>query len=612
MAEAWPLAVSPADPSSAPWAQVMRLGIAARRLESWALWNQLQFIGRLLVAWQESPPVCNGEPGSTDRCADTDPALAERLAIAAADFQRAVKGHFLGHAAQLAAVYVAAELSAGWGIPQGVAKARVEAAEALLVTGRLPRLARLLQAGWVDWPQVQTFLRETSHLEPAVARAVEAVVLGDVELEGAAGFDVVDSLADAARPGAGIPVVARWTVPKLRLQIRAAILQLKARAAEKRAEQARRDRHVRCQAGPDGTAELTAELPAEAAAAIFESLTRAARAAKAAGDPRTLDQLRADELVYRALQRSTTGAVACAAPTGTDVGVDTRADDASRADDESENEASDSPAETRPPGVRSGMPAASTLVSLTIPLSTFLGLSDTPGCLDGHGPIVAALARRIAADAARDHPRLTAWRCIVTDDVHGTVLGVTDPIRTPLHDPPPRLANLVRAMEPRCVFPGCRQPARRCDVDHRIPYPAGQTCACNLQALCRTHHRLKTVGALRVRVLDQRVVPGVAPGTLEWTLPSGLTLRQAPHAASPAPLDTDHPDVLAARAHLDDTEADSVWAPSASAIDDDWATAAWLSSQRHAARDCTEARLLAAASTSAGASARTADDEPPF
>ena len=581
------MTVSPADASTAPWAQVMRLGIAARRVESWALWNQLQFIARLLVAWEASPPVCNGEPGGADRCGDTDPALAERLAIAAADFERAVKGHFVGHAAELAPVYVAAELSAGWGIPQGVARARVEAADALLVTPRLPRLARLLQAGWVDWPQVQTFLRETSHLDARVARAVEAVVLGD-GADGSDGFDVVDTLADPTVPGTGIPVVARWTVPKLRLQIRAAILQLKAQAAEKRAEQARRDRHVRCQAGRDGTAELTAELPAEAAAAIFESLTRAARAAKAAGDARTLDQLRADELVQRALQRTTTAG-----------------------GDGPEGEGAESPAATNPSGVRSGMPAASTLVSLTLSLSTFLGLTDAPGCLDGHGPIVGALARRIAADAARDHPRLTAWRCIVTADGHGTVLGVTDPIRTPLHDPPPRLANLVRATEPRCVFPGCRQPAHRCDVDHRIPYPAGPTCACNLQALCRTHHRLKTAGALLVRILDHRVVPGVAPGTLEWTLPSGLTLRQPPHVASPAPLDTDHPDVLAAGAHLDEAEAYRAWARSTPGLDDDWATAAWMSSQRRVARDGTEARLLATAGTAAGTSAPT-DDEPPF
>ena len=115
-----------------------------------------------------------------------------------------------------------------------------------------------------------------------------------------------------------------------------------------------------------------------------------------------------------------------------------------------------------------GTPTKSTLVSLTMPLSTFLGVADQPGRLD-MGPVAAGLARRIAQDAAREQPAWTAWRCIVTDDTHGTVLGVTDPIWTPRHDPPPRLTRLVEAMKPVCVFPGCRQPAR--PLRPRPPHP---------------------------------------------------------------------------------------------------------------------------------------------
>ncbi len=213
-----------------------------------------------------------------------------------------------------------------------------------------------------------------------------------------------------------------------------------------------------------------------------------------------------------------------------------------------------------------GAPTKSTLVSLTMPLTTFLGLADQPGRLDGHGPVAAGLARRIAADAAREQPAFTAWRCIITDDTHGTVLGVTDPIWTPRHDPPPRLTRLVTAMEPVCVFPGCRQPAHpagRCDLDHRIPYhpddPAGQrgggrTCSCNLQALCRTHHQQKTAGLLHVRAVSREEDPTTPAGTLEWTLPSGVTCRSHPHIADPGPIPTTgpnaHPNVVAAITHL--------------------------------------------------------------
>ena len=115
-----------------------------------------------------------------------------------------------------------------------------------------------------------------------------------------AGIDVVDVLADPAVPGTGVPVIARWTLQELKDAIRAAIKELDAAEAARRARRARGERHVRVGENEDGTAELTANLPAEDAAAVFAALTLAAKAAKAAGDPRTLDQLRADELVHRA------------------------------------------------------------------------------------------------------------------------------------------------------------------------------------------------------------------------------------------------------------------------------------------------------------------------
>ncbi len=136
--------------------------------------------------------------------------------------------------------------------------------------------------------------------------------------------------------------------------------------------------------------------------------------------------------------------------------------------------------------------------ALTLPLTTFLEIADDPGILDGYGPIAGALARQIARDAARLNPRTTTWRCVVVDDEHHTVLGVGRPVSTPKHDPPSRLADLVRRVHPFCVFPGCRIPAARCDIDHRVPYPAGATCSCNLQPLCRAHHRLKTAGLIAV------------------------------------------------------------------------------------------------------------------
>jgi hypothetical protein len=285
-----------------------------------------------------------------------------------------------------------------------------------------------------------------------------------------------------------------------------------------------------------------------------------------------------------------------------------------------------------------GAPTKSMLVSLTMSLSTFLGLADQPGRLDGHGSIAAGLARRIAADAARDQPAWTAWRCVVTDDVHGTVLGVTDPIRTPRHDPPPRLTRLVTAMEPVCVFPGCRRHAARgCEVDHRIPYdptdPAGErgggrTCSCNLQPLCKNHHQQKTAGALRVRAVTREEDPSVPAGTLEWTLPSGVTCRSHPHVAAPAPVTSTRAmadpdvnlDVTAAVRHLAEQQARwNTWRkegldgrhPDDRLPDSDGAGDAWQRSRHEASRARAEERARAEAER-AGRRAIENEDLPPF
>jgi hypothetical protein len=570
------------------------------RLSGWATYAQLAEAAAWLQEWHRRPPISVNLPGEPadagslqlppgDACqpeaaaageAGGEPvraAMEDRLWRVEARVER--QSHpvfgfrsYEDWVAQVVPRLVASELAVATGRAPAAAQAMVDAADVVFLQDRLPRLRRLLAAGWVEWPKVRLFVQETATLDAEVARAVEAVVLGP--LPGAdelAGVEVVDVLADPAAPGSGVPVIARWTLPQLKAALRAAVLELDAAAAERRARQARRGRHVRAAANDDGTADMVANLPAEDAAAVLSALTAAARAAKAAGDPRTLDQLRADELVHRATRGvATTESPEPEKPAHDphDTGHDEPGDGPGAGPcDAPGDEVGDGPggdsidAEHCACGRRvpvrhvpsftaelAGPATKSTLVSLTIPLSTFLGIADQPGQLDGHGPVAAGLARRIAADAAQDQPAWTAWRCIVTDDVHGTVLGVTDPIWTPRHDPPERLTRLVTAITPTCVFPGCRAPARRCDLDHRIPYDpddptgdhgGGRTCSCNLQALCRGHHHQKTSGALRVRAVTDD--PAAPAGTLEWTLPSGVTCRTHPHVAAPAPLTTPDP-----------------------------------------------------------------------
>ncbi len=80
--------------------------------------------------------------------------------------------------------------------------------------------------------------------------------------------------------------------------------------------------------------------------------------------------------------------------------------------------------------------------------------------------------------------------------------------------PPPSLQHLIRVRQQLCVFPGCGRAARRCDLDHTIPFHlGGRTCECNLAPLCRKHHQTKQTPGWR---LDQP-----QPGTMAWTTPSG-------------------------------------------------------------------------------------------
>jgi hypothetical protein len=87
--------------------------------------------------------------------------------------------------------------------------------------------------------------------------------------------------------------------------------------------------------------------------------------------------------------------------------------------------------------------------------------------------------------------------------------------------PPDRLRDFIVARDQTCRSPICGQPAWRGDLDHTIPYEnGGPTCACNLGALCRTHHRLKQRPRWQ---LEQN-----APGALTWTTPAGRRYTATP------------------------------------------------------------------------------------
>ncbi len=150
-----------------------------------------------------------------------------------------------------------------------------------------------------------------------------------------------------------------------------------------------------------------------------------------------------------------------------------------------------------------------TVITVTIPIDSLAGLTDTPAVINGFGAIPAEDARRLAAGDAR-------WRHILTCRTTGAVLDVG----TLSYRPPAALDRHVRLRDGTCRFPGCAVPATECDLDHLIPFPLGPTSAANLHALCRRHHNLKHEAGWTVQP---------TPGSgLRWTSPQGATATTHP------------------------------------------------------------------------------------
>ena len=150
-------------------------------------------------------------------------------------------------------------------------------------------------------------------------------------------------------------------------------------------------------------------------------------------------------------------------------------------------------------------------------LETLIGLADDVAEVPGIGPLPADVARALAADGS--------WRAWITD-----ATGVVTSTGTRRYVPSASLARLIRAREPHCRFPGCRQPAMKCDLDHAVPWPAGATTAGNLGPLCRRHHNLKTHTPWALNPaghLDGQAAGGPSAGW-RWRTPAGFVIMDSP------------------------------------------------------------------------------------
>jgi hypothetical protein len=301
---------------------------------------------------------------------------------------------------------VPAEVALGLAISEHVAAAQLVLAETL--TTRLPATLAAMERGDIDSYKASKVADATSVLSDEKARQVD---------------QLMSSRLTGKNPS------------NLRKAVNRVVAQVDPEGASQRAVKRRAGRKLELIHGSDGMASLFAELPVEAATAIYTRVDRAARALKTRTEGRTLDQLRADVFADRCL-----------------------------------NGGDGSPT---PPKAE---------IFVYVDLATLAGLNRRPAELAGHGPIPAWLARQIAFGAH------STWRRVVTDPVASKILDVgRDRYR-----PPRAIVDRVHVRDRECRHPGCNRPAQHCHLDHRTPWAGnGRTAEGNLDGYCARHHRLK-------------------------------------------------------------------------------------------------------------------------
>ena len=465
--------------------------------------------------------------------------------------------------------FTASELCAVLSVSRWDADAMLALAHDLEV--KLPGTKAAFLDGVIGQDKAGIIARATVLLDPAEARAAEALVLG--------------------RAG-------RLTPGGLRAAIAQAVIEVNPDKARKRREKAARDARVERWAEDSGNAALTGrELPPAEVLAADQRITAWARQLRQAGLAGSMDELRARAYLDLLLDQDSRPR-----PPAAD-GQDRPADVQDGPADGGGNgpqgpEGPGGPAPGGPAGrVRAGFAGT---VNLTVPLATLLGLAERPGEIPGIGPVDPALARDLARAAAQN-PK-TTW-CVTVTDQDGHAIGhgcarpeprshrrhrgkrqkpgprdgpdppggtgdgpgfaftaaaphgppgatgppgagsaagygtwrlstgtaghpgliitldpiVTDPCdhryEAKGHDPGVKLRHLTQIRHATCTGPSCRRPSAQCDFEHNIPYEAGgRSCLCNGGPKCRRDHRLKQHPGWKVEQLPD--------STFRWTTPS--------------------------------------------------------------------------------------------
>ena len=516
--------------------------------------------------------ICGWDRVEANACAGKHAAVAELIR------RRPAQGCTLEGPAQMPQgmdEFTGRELGAALGLSAGDAEEMLGLAHVLETS--LPGTKAAFRAGTVNRDKAALIAWAAALLDPAEARAAEAMVLG--------------------RAGSQPPGV-------LRAAIKRAVMEVNPAKARQRREHAAKRTRVERWAEDSGNAGLAGrELPPAEVLAADQRVTAWAKELRKAGLDGTMDQLRARAFIdlllgtdSRPLGSSPDGR------RGEGSGQDSDRDSGRDGDEDNGQDGNGDtgqdgngaggsglsgqrgPRVPAPAGPLAGVipPGFAGRVNLTVPVPTLLDLAGRPGEMAGIGPIDPDLARDLAAAAARN-PRST-W-CVTVTDSQGHAIGHgcarpapagraqrhkpgssggPDPPDRPRftflpagqpgppggygrwrfsagvpgqrdllidigpipagpcdhrhqakgHDPGVTLRHLAQVRHTTCTGPGCRRPAVNCDFEHNIPYEAGgRTCLCNGNPKCRFDHRLKQDPRWTAEQLEN--------GDVRWTMPSG-------------------------------------------------------------------------------------------
>lgn len=331
----------------------------------------------------------------------------------------------------------------------------------------------------------RTLVRELPRTHRLLASGRISEWTATLVVTGSTGLDTddraaLDTVLEPQLPGLGPRAVEA--------AVRKTAIRLDPASALKRSGLARRERRVWTRPAPDTMAVVSGCVPVEQGIAAYAAIDRAARALRSGGDQRSLDQIRADLFVERLTGLVTADAISF------EVGV-------------------------------------------TMSTDALLGEDDEPADLGGHGPVPAALARRLLADAAlrddvpdgdRDGVRVFVRR-LFTDPLDGRVTG-SDTHRRRFAGAP---ARFVRARDQVCRTPGCEAPIVH--LDHAVPHrKGGPTSAANGQGLCEgCSYTKEAPGWTHGETMDLGPDGRLRQQSTLFTTPTGHTYESRPPPLGP-------------------------------------------------------------------------------